>query len=132
MAARLDRINVLKVGELAEVPAGVLCGLFGRRAFDFPPTAAPATGLDAGPVRPETREAVLQLVSDRLKRPLTEAEQRPEARLDELGLDSLDRMELSLHVERQFGFSGEEAADQGFENGAQHRHLNGRGRDRRR
>ena len=33
----------------------------------------------------------------------------PEIRLDQLGLDSLDRMELSLEVERQFGFSGDEA-----------------------
>ena len=30
VAARLDRINVQKVGELAQVPLGVLCGLFGR------------------------------------------------------------------------------------------------------
>src|SRR5262249_57792834 len=30
VAARLDRINVRQVGELAEVPLPVLCGLFGH------------------------------------------------------------------------------------------------------
>ena len=43
--------------------------------------------------------------------PLDAEEQRPETRLDQLGLDSLDRMEVSLQVERQFGFSGEEACE---------------------
>src|SRR5262249_55719683 len=35
----------------------------------------------------------------------------PASRLDELGLDSLDRMDLTLRVERQFGFSGDEACE---------------------
>jgi long-chain-fatty-acid--[acyl-carrier-protein] ligase len=85
--------------------------LFGRRSFAFPPTTSPAAAFDVGPVRPETREAVLSLLSDRLQRPLTEHEQRPECRLDELGLDSLDRMDLSLRAERRFGFSGDEACE---------------------
>jgi long-chain-fatty-acid--[acyl-carrier-protein] ligase len=89
--------------------------LFGRRSFDFPPTTQKTAAIDSGPVRPQTREAVLSLLSDRLKRPLTESEARPETRLDQLGLDSLDRMELSLQVERQFGFS----ADAGCETVAQ-------------
>ncbi|HEY7424401.1 MAG TPA: AMP-binding protein, partial [Gemmataceae bacterium] len=85
--------------------------LFGRRSFDFPPTTRPAADLDTGPVRPETREAVLSLLSERLQRPLAESEQRPDSRLDQLGLDSLDRMDLSLQVERQFGFTGDEACE---------------------
>jgi long-chain-fatty-acid--[acyl-carrier-protein] ligase len=85
--------------------------LFGRRSFDFPPTIQRSADIDVGPVRPETREAVLGLLSDRLKRALTENEGRPETRLDELGLDSLDRMELTLQVERQFGFAGDEGAE---------------------
>jgi long-chain-fatty-acid--[acyl-carrier-protein] ligase len=85
--------------------------LFGRRSFDFPPTTSKTEDFDPGPVRPETREAVLSLLSDRLQRPLTEAEQRPETRLDQLGLDSLDRMDLSLQIERRFGFSGDEACE---------------------
>jgi long-chain-fatty-acid--[acyl-carrier-protein] ligase len=85
--------------------------LFGRRSFDFPPTTQKTADFDPRPVRPETREAVLSLLSDRLQRPLTESEQRPETRLDELGLDSLDRMDLSLQVERQFGFSGDQGCE---------------------
>jgi acyl-CoA synthetase (AMP-forming)/AMP-acid ligase II/1-acyl-sn-glycerol-3-phosphate acyltransferase/acyl carrier protein len=85
--------------------------LVGRRTFDFPPTTHPEVGSEVGPVRPETRQAVLTLVADRLQRPLAETEQQPTIRLDDLGLDSLDRMELSLQVERQFGFSGDEACE---------------------
>ncbi len=85
--------------------------LFGRRTFDFAKATAPTPEDDSGPVRPETQEAVLNLLSDQLQRPLTEVEQKPQTRLDELGLDSLDRMKLSLEVERQFGFTGDEAAE---------------------
>jgi long-chain-fatty-acid--[acyl-carrier-protein] ligase len=85
--------------------------LFGRTTFEFPVPDTAETEVDAGHVKQETREAVLHLVTDRLKRPLTEKEQHPETRFDQLGLDSLDRMDLSLQVERQFGFSGEEAAE---------------------
>lgn len=85
--------------------------LFGPRTYHFPPTTRAAADADTGPVRPETRQAVLELVTDRLQRPLGADEQQPETRLDQLGLDSLDRMELSLHVERQFGFSGDEACE---------------------
>ncbi len=81
--------------------------LFGRRSFDFPPATAKAEELDTGPVRPETREAVQSLLSDRLQRPLGDGEMRPETRLDELGLDSIDRADLSLQVERRFGFTGD-------------------------
>ena len=33
------------------------------------------------------------------RRPLTEQEQKPETTLDQLGLDSLDRMDVMLHVD---------------------------------
>src|SRR5262249_53818835 len=96
----------------AEKPTWVPCHfLFGRRSFDFPPTTQKTADLDPGPVRPETREAVLSLLSDRLQRPLTEDEQRPATRLDQLGLDSLDGMDLSLQIERRFGFTGDEACE---------------------
>jgi long-chain-fatty-acid--[acyl-carrier-protein] ligase len=85
--------------------------LFGHRSFNFPPMTQKTADMDSGPVRPQTREAVLSLLSDRLNRPLTESETRPETRLDQLGLDSLDRIELSVQVERQFGFSGDEGCE---------------------
>ena len=80
---------------------------FGRRCFDFPPTTRKVEDPDVGPVRPETREAVLSLLSDRLQRPLGEDEMRPETRLDQLGLDSISRTDLSVDVERRFGFTGD-------------------------
>jgi long-chain-fatty-acid--[acyl-carrier-protein] ligase len=90
--------------------------LFGRRSFIFPQPATGVSGTAAvelalDQVKPETREGVLHLLEDRLKRPLTDQERSPSMRLDEMGLDSLDRMELSLQIERRFGFSGEEAGE---------------------
>ena len=100
------------LGGNAETPVWVPYHfLFGRRSFDFPPPTAPEVESDPGTVRPETRTAILNLLSDHLQRPLADAEMGPEIRLDQLGLDSLDRMELSLEVERQFGFTGDEACE---------------------
>ena len=82
--------------------------LFGRRSFDFPPPPK-SSGVSLDQVSGDTREGVLQMLEERLGRPLSDSERRPDVALDELGLDSLDRMELSLQVERRFGFSGDEA-----------------------
>jgi long-chain-fatty-acid--[acyl-carrier-protein] ligase len=81
--------------------------LFGRRTFQFPDLSKAAAG-DAGRVKPETKEAVAHILADKLGRPLTAEEQRPETALDHFGLDSLDRMEISLQVERQFGFTADQ------------------------
>lgn len=80
--------------------------LFGRRQFEFPKPEG-LGAVDLGKIKPETKEAVNHLIADKLHRPLTEPEQKPEITLDQLGLDSLDRMDVMLQVEQQFGFSGE-------------------------
>jgi DNA polymerase-4 len=49
VAARLDRINVGRVGELAEVPLPVLCGLFGNPGKTL---RDQAHGIDPRPVEP--------------------------------------------------------------------------------
>ncbi len=49
VAARLERVNVRQVAELAEVPLPVLCGLFGRRGRVL---REQAHGIDPCPVRP--------------------------------------------------------------------------------
>jgi long-chain-fatty-acid--[acyl-carrier-protein] ligase len=85
--------------------------LFGRRNFEFPALSTTEVELDPVPARSETLAAVRELLNERLPRPLLEEELRPETRLEQLGLDSLDRMDLSLAVERQFGFSGDEACE---------------------
>jgi long-chain-fatty-acid--[acyl-carrier-protein] ligase len=84
--------------------------LFGARSHEFPPLAAPAeAAIRLDQVRPEVREAVAGILADRLGRPLTAEELRPETPLEDLGLDSLQRMELTLTVERRFGFSADAA-----------------------
>ncbi|HZY85256.1 MAG TPA: AMP-binding protein [Gemmataceae bacterium] len=82
--------------------------LFGRRTFEFPKRVGLADA-DLGKVKPETREEVAHILADKLGRPLTDDEKRPETTLDQLGLDSLDRMELTLTVEQRFGFSGDQS-----------------------
>jgi long-chain-fatty-acid--[acyl-carrier-protein] ligase len=80
---------------------------FGRRSFDFPKLTGLAE-VDVSQIKPEVREAVLHMVADKLHRPLTDDEQKPETTFDQLGLDSLDRMELNLHVEQQYGFTSDQ------------------------
>ncbi len=78
-----------------------------RRAYEFPPPAD-LDDVDLSAVKPETREAVHHILAEKLQRPLKESEQGPDTSLDQLGLDSLDRMEVTLQVERRFGFSSDE------------------------
>jgi long-chain-fatty-acid--[acyl-carrier-protein] ligase len=90
-----------------EKPTFVPYHLLGKRTFQFPEIHQKGAA-DLGKLAPETREAVVQIVADKLGRPLSEAEQKPDTTFDQLGMDSLDRMEMSLRVEQQFGFSGDE------------------------
>jgi acyl-CoA synthetase (AMP-forming)/AMP-acid ligase II/acyl carrier protein len=48
------------------------------------------------------------MVEEKLGRSLREGEQKPEITLESLGLDSLDRMELSIAIEGRFGFRSDE------------------------
>jgi long-chain-fatty-acid--[acyl-carrier-protein] ligase len=81
--------------------------LFGPRTYEFPPLAE-AEQVDLSQLKPETRQAVNEILGDKLGRALGESELKPETSLEQLGLDSLDRMELSLQVERRFGFQGDQ------------------------
>jgi acyl-CoA synthetase (AMP-forming)/AMP-acid ligase II/1-acyl-sn-glycerol-3-phosphate acyltransferase/acyl carrier protein len=81
--------------------------LFGRRTYDFPKHET-GGGVDLSKVARETKAEIAQMLADKLGRPLTPAEQGPETTLDQLGLDSLDRMELNLAVEQRFGFTGDQ------------------------
>ena len=77
------------------------------REFPFPKLSA-AGDLDLSSVHASTRETIAQLIAEKLKRDPTDAERDPAMTLEDLGLDSLDRMELALEVERRFGYSGDE------------------------
>ncbi|MEZ0295592.1 MAG: AMP-binding protein, partial [Candidatus Methylacidiphilales bacterium] len=77
--------------------------LFGPREFEFPEFK----GLGDIPlekINAKTKAGVLSILEDKVKRPLSDKEKSPESALDQLGLDSLDRMEISLQIEQRFGF----------------------------
>ncbi len=81
--------------------------LFGPRTYRFPRPqglAEPVTTTE----KPEIRTAVAEILAGHLGRPLSADELRPETTLDQLGLDSLKRMDLMLDIEQRFGFSGEQ------------------------
>jgi nucleotidyltransferase/DNA polymerase involved in DNA repair len=50
MRARLERLNVRRIGEVADMPLSVLCGLFGRRGRVLRDLA---WGIDPRPVQPQ-------------------------------------------------------------------------------
>ena len=77
----------------------------GPRTHEYPAPVA-AASVETGEVKPETKQAVAEILSEKLKRPLTDAENRPDATFLDLGIDSLDAMEVTLDIEQRFGFSG--------------------------
>ena len=80
--------------------------LFGPSTFEFPPRPSEIE-LDLSKVKPETKQAVAHFIEEKLKRPLAENENAGDKTFSQLGLDSLDAMEVSLQVEQRFGFTGE-------------------------
>ncbi len=84
--------------------------LFGRRDFEFPEFDR-GDEIDPEKIRPQTRRAVNEMIEDHLGRTLEAEETLPEATLDQLGLDSLERMELALKIEDRFGFRSDRVAN---------------------
>jgi acyl-CoA synthetase (AMP-forming)/AMP-acid ligase II/1-acyl-sn-glycerol-3-phosphate acyltransferase/acyl carrier protein len=83
--------------------------LFGPRTFEYPKLKA---GIDVPleKVTPATKQAVLDILEEKLKRPLAEDEKNPATLLEKLGLDSLDRMDLAQTIEQRFGFTSPDVA----------------------
>jgi long-chain-fatty-acid--[acyl-carrier-protein] ligase len=80
---------------------------FGARQYEFPPIGS-AQDVDLDQVKPQTRREVAEILAHRLKRSVTPDLENPATTLDQLGMDSLDRMEVTLAIEQRFGFSGDE------------------------
>ena len=76
---------------------------FGPSSGDYKAKAAGAD-IDLAKIKPKTIEQVNQLLSAQLKRDLTDDDLQPATTLESLGLDSLERMDFALQVEKQFGF----------------------------
>jgi long-chain-fatty-acid--[acyl-carrier-protein] ligase len=80
--------------------------LFSPSTHEFPPPPAPKE-FDLSKVKPETKTIVAQIIEDKSKRPLTEKENVPETTFAQLGLDSLDAMDVTFAIEQRFGFNSE-------------------------
>lgn len=79
--------------------------LFGKRTYEFPELQV-GQDLDLSNIKPKTKQTVREILSEKLERQLTDEEYQATTGLDVLGLDSIDRMDVTLHVEQRFGFSG--------------------------
>jgi acyl-CoA synthetase (AMP-forming)/AMP-acid ligase II/1-acyl-sn-glycerol-3-phosphate acyltransferase/acyl carrier protein len=82
--------------------------LLGPRTYRFPPPQE-MDGPTLSAVKPQTRAAIAEILADQVGRPLGAEELKPETTLDQLGLDSLKRMDLMQRVEERFGHRGEQA-----------------------
>lgn len=80
--------------------------LFGPRTHTYPPAPPPAE-FDFAAVKPQTKALVAQILEEKIKRPLTPTEMTAATTFMQLGLDSLDAMEVTLAVEQRFGFTSE-------------------------
>jgi long-chain-fatty-acid--[acyl-carrier-protein] ligase len=80
--------------------------LFGPRTREFP-AASDAAEPEIGEVKRETKQAVAEILAHKLGRSLTDEEQQAQVELDELGFDSLDRVEVARAVEQRFGFASD-------------------------
>ena len=76
---------------------------FGPRTHDFPPP--PVASVSGENVSEAVRHAVAEIVAEKTKRNLSPEEQKPERTFQDLGIDSLDAMDIGLAVEHRFGFS---------------------------
>lgn len=84
--------------------------LWGPRTYLFPDLTK-TVDVDPGEVPPATIQAVNELIEEHLGRPLGDEDKQPETLLDEIGLDSLDRMDIALKIEDRFGFRSDRVAD---------------------
>ncbi len=92
----------------AEVPTFVPRHfLFGPRTHEFPPPIVTVQDYDLSKVKLETKATVAQIIEEKLKRPLAADENTSEATFNQIGMDSLDAMDVSLAVEQRFGFGSD-------------------------
>ena len=78
--------------------------LFGPRTHTFPPPVVAVQEFELSKVKAETKAAIAQIVEEKLKRPLAPDENTAEATFNQIGMDSLDAMDVTLTVEQRFGF----------------------------
>ena len=77
--------------------------LLGPSHGDYGPTAV-NVDYDLEKIKPKTIGLVNDLLQAHLGREIPAEQLQPETTLEQIGLDSLDRMDLALKIEQQFGF----------------------------
>jgi acyl-CoA synthetase (AMP-forming)/AMP-acid ligase II/acyl carrier protein len=82
----------------------------GPRRFQYPDLTT-AQQHDENAIRRATQDAVNELIEEHLGRKLSDDEKQPQTTLDQIGLDSLDRMDIALTIEDRFGFRFDRVAD---------------------
>ncbi len=83
--------------------------LFGPSEGDFGKTES-GQEIDFDSIKPKTIHLVNEIVEGHLKRDLAGDEKDAATTLETIGLDSLDRMDLALRIEQQFGFRSNKVA----------------------
>lgn len=83
--------------------------LFGPSEGDYGKSLA-GSAFDVEKIKPKTVNLVNEIVQSHLGRELAGDEKIAETKLESIGLDSLDRMDLALKIEQQFGFRSNEVA----------------------
>lgn len=81
----------------------------GARDVVFPHSAN-TNNIDTGRIRQKTIDAVDEILTECVGHSLGPEATKPETTLDALGLDSLDRMDLTLRIEDRFGFRSNQVA----------------------
>jgi long-chain-fatty-acid--[acyl-carrier-protein] ligase len=80
--------------------------LFGPRTYQFPEPPRPPAVNDAR-IKDTTKEAVKHILEDKLHGTLEDSKSSAGTTLAELGLSSLEAVEVTRDVERRFGFNAE-------------------------
>jgi long-chain-fatty-acid--[acyl-carrier-protein] ligase len=83
---------------------------FGPRNYHFPHMDA-AGQVDLAKIKPATIHAVNDLIEEHVGHALEDDEKQANVPLDQLGLDSLDRMDVALKIENRFGFHSDRVGD---------------------
>ena len=94
-----------------EVPSFVRYNAFFGPASAVYGQRTGGAAVDPAQLNPRTVRAVNGLVATHLKREFSTDELRADTTLESLGLDSLDRMDLALAIEQQFGFHSDAVVD---------------------
>lgn len=84
--------------------------IFGPREYEFPDPDA-ALQIDLSKIKPATIQAVQEMIEEHLGHPVPEEDRQSETTLEQLGLDSLERMEIALKIEDRFGFRSDRVGD---------------------